>query len=77
MMIIKNTTMKKDKNKSPQVSEAAMQTGIPTKKQDAEPEHKHQPPVKNSSTDGRRNTAEESSGLNEDKTSREDLLPLD
>ncbi len=69
--------MKKDKNNSPQFSEAKKQTGIPTKKQDTEPEHKHQPPVKNPSTDGRLNTAEESSGLNEDKTLREDLLPLD
>lgn len=69
--------MKKDKDKSSQFSEGKKQTGIPTKKQDNVPEHKHQPPVKNPSTDGRRNTAEESVGLNESNTSSEDLLPLD
>ena len=69
--------MKKDKNTSSQFSGAKKQTGIPIKKQDNAPEHKHQPPVKTPSTDGKKNTAEESTGLNESKTSSEDLLPLD
>lgn len=73
----KSQVMKKDKNKSTQFSEAKKQTGIPTKKKGDLPEHKHQPPVKNASTDGTRNTAQESVGLNESNTSSEDLLPLD
>ena len=69
--------MKKDNNTSSAFSGAKKQTAIPTKKQNNIPEHKHQPPVKTPSTDSKKNTAAESTGLNESNTSSEDLLPLD
>ena len=69
--------MKKNNNTPSQQSENKKQTGISTKKQDTATVQKHQPVIKTPSTDGKQHTAEESSGLNESKTSREDLLPLD
>ena len=62
--------MKKDKEKIPPIPASLKQTNKPTKiKKDSG--------VKTSATDARKNTVNESVGLNQSKTDREDLLPLD
>ena len=62
--------MKKDKEKIPAVPASLKQTNKPTKtKKDAG--------IKTPATDARKNTVNENVGLNQSKTEREDLLPLD
>ena len=67
--------MKKKNHKINSEKESMAQTAVATKKQPTRA--KHQPPVGTTVTEGKLNTAEQEIGLNEAKTIREDLLPMD
>lgn len=62
--------MKKDKEKIPPAPENLKQTIEPTK-------NKEDSGIKTPATDARKNAVDESIGLNQSKTDREDLLPPD
>ena len=67
--------MKKKDHKINGGKESTAQTAVATKKQPTA--LKHQPPVGTPVTDGKLNTAQQERGLNETKTTSEDLLPID
>ena len=62
------------KKENKQRVESEAQTAAPTK---AKAKGKHQPAVKNTATDAVLGIVGQTVGLNQAKTTREDLLPLD